>query len=157
MLISKNTTTWSSYASSASSASRGASGTGLGSKTKSPRSSLAHSQFSWMLNDGAEDGTQSGSAASKTGSGGVTSSSSSTSLSSATKGSNSGGTSRPLGEFSLASSPSLGGHRVKVDPLAGSVSKRSGSGAQAGVGPRSGAGLSTLQGQQLQDDDPLRE
>ncbi|KAF9936171.1 TBC1 domain, member 5 [Mortierella alpina] len=140
-----------------SSGSRGASGAGLRSKTKSPRSSLAHSQFSWMLNDGAEDGTQSGPAASRTGSAGVASSSSSTSLSSATKGSNGGGTSRPLGEFTLASSPSLGGHRVKVDPLAGSVSKRSGPGAQQGAGSRTGAGLSTLQGQQLQDDDPLRE
>ncbi|KAF9952144.1 hypothetical protein BGZ72_006518 [Mortierella alpina] len=140
-----------------SSASRGGGGAGLGSKTKSPRSSLAHSQFSWMVDDGAEDGVQNGAVASRTGSGGVVSSSSSTSLSSATKGSNGGGSSRPLGEFSLASSPSLGGHRIKVDPLAGSVSKRSGSGAQSGTGGRSGAGLSSLQGQQPQDDDPLRE
>ncbi|CAO3571373.1 unnamed protein product [Mortierella alpina] len=140
-----------------SSASRGASGAGLGTKTKSPRSSLAHSQFSWMVNDGADDGTPSGPALSRTGSGGVTSSSSSASLTSATKGSNGNGTSRPVGEFSLASSPSLGGHRIKVDPLAGSVSKRSGSGAQPGAGSRSGAGQSTTQGQQLQDDDPLRE
>ncbi|KAF9574406.1 TBC1 domain, member 5 [Mortierella alpina] len=134
-----------------SSAARGASGAGLGSKTKSPRSSLAHSQFSWMVNDGVDDGTQSGPAVSRTGSGGVVSSSSSTSLSSATKGGNSGGTLRSLGEFSLASSPTLGSHRVKVDPLAGSVSKRSGPRSQ------SGTGLSALQGQQLQDEDPLRE
>ncbi|KAF9089865.1 hypothetical protein BGX23_006422 [Mortierella sp. AD031] len=109
------------------------SGGGLaGSKAvKSPqRSSLANSQFSWMLDDSIEDGGSTG------GGGGA----------SHPPVSKSGGGSRSsMDLFSPGSS------RMKIDPLAGSVSR--GAGHLSG-----GGGLGTGGGgnQALQDDDPLR-
>ncbi|KAG0204877.1 TBC1 domain, member 5 [Mortierella sp. GBA30] len=134
-----------------SSGSRGAGSST--NKIKSPRSSLAHSQFSWMVEDGAaEDGDGGG--------GGIQTSLSSSSLSSVTKpGSSSGGAtqgSRLSAEFS----PSIGaGYRIKVDPLAGSISRRSGSGlgqsSTAGSGSGLGPGLPTVNSQ-FQEEDPLQ-
>ncbi|KAG0083734.1 hypothetical protein BGZ92_010517 [Podila epicladia] len=96
------------------------------SNTKSPRSSLAHSQYSWMLDE--DNQGSSGLGGSTPGSG---------------SGSNSGtGNLRPAAEIFSPSTNS----RMKLDPLAGNVSRRSTS---------FGRHSSTL-GQQLQDDDPLR-
>ncbi|KAG0319868.1 TBC1 domain, member 5 [Dissophora globulifera] len=109
----------------------------LGAKLKSPRSSLAHKQFSWMLSD--EDSHSAGSGAgplSGAGGGSVHSSPSGSSLSSISKGAGSGGGLRPAAEII---SPSATTTRIKIDPLAGSVSKRSGSGSST-----------------MQEDDPLR-
>lgn len=96
------------------------------SNTKSPRSSLAHSQYSWMLDEDSQGGS---------GLGGLTPGSGS--------GSNGGpGNLRPAVEIFSPSTNS----RMNLDPLAGNVSKRSTS-----YGPQS-----SIHGQQLQDDDPLR-
>ncbi|KAF9187738.1 hypothetical protein BGZ51_001123 [Haplosporangium sp. Z 767] len=114
---------------------------GLASKVKSPRSSLANSQFSWILNDSADGGN-----------------------STAGLKSTAGGSQpflSPLPSPSLpkagfmASSPSES-HHLKVDPLAGSVSKRGGSGQSTS---KAVPGLSTATAptnHQLQEDDPLR-
>ncbi|KAF8976776.1 TBC1 domain, member 5 [Entomortierella lignicola] len=101
----------------------------LASKVKSPRSSLAHSQFSWMLND---EGTVA-----------------STGLTGSTSGTG-GSLSSTQSSLSKSSSPSPS-HRVKVDPLAGSPSKHSGS-----LMSEAGSGLTSISNQQLQKEDPLR-
>ncbi|KAF9355541.1 hypothetical protein BGX26_006417 [Mortierella sp. AD094] len=118
--------------------SRGAGASALASKVKSPRSSLAHSQFSWMLSD---EGTASsaGSAAVTSVMGGSLSSTSISTQSSISKS--------DLFSSSITS-PS---HRVKIDPLAGSISKHGGSGMSV-----TGSGLASISNQQLQEDDPLR-
>ncbi|KAF9423158.1 hypothetical protein BGZ94_008393 [Podila epigama] len=110
--------------------------------TKSPRSSLANSQFSWMLDDKADrDGLGRLSGAS-----GSSLSTSSSSLASSVKGAGTGG-SRPSGE---SFSPSSASTRMKLDPLAGSVSQRTGSFGRA-------PGVSSAQDhQEIQGDDPLR-
>ncbi|KAG0002725.1 TBC1 domain, member 5 [Entomortierella chlamydospora] len=108
--------------------SKGAGSSALASKVKSPRSSLANSQFSWMLSD---EGT-----ATSTGSTAATSFS----------------THSPVSKSDLfSSSIASPSHRVKIDPLAGSISKPGGSGM-----PVTGSGLTSISNQQLQEDDPLR-
>ncbi|KAG0257529.1 TBC1 domain, member 5 [Mortierella polycephala] len=114
---------------------------GLTSKVKSPRSSLANSQFSWMLNDSADKG------------------SSAAGLKSAAGGSQPFLSPLPSPSLpkagSMAGSPSESQH-LKIDPLAGSVSRRSGSGQST---PKAVLGLSTTTvpiNHQLQEDDPLR-
>ncbi|KAF9324275.1 TBC1 domain, member 5 [Podila minutissima] len=98
------------------------------SNTKSSRSSIAHSQYSWMLDEDSQGGNGLGGSTPGSGSG---------------PGSSNGtGNLRPAAEIFSPSTNS----RMKLDPLAGNVSKRSTS---------FGRQSSTL-GQQLQDDDPLR-
>lgn len=135
-----DSTTESLSSSSSSSASRkgsppnsrgktgtGLAGSGLTNKVKSPRSSLANSQFSWMLNDSGDDGMSQPSTATKIGGGGA----------------------GVVGRSSVdLFSP--GSSRMKIDPLAGSVSR--GSGILAGGSAGSTAGVNQAQ----QDDDPLR-
>jgi hypothetical protein len=90
---------------------------------------LANSQFSWMLDDSGDDALSPSSTAAKVGGGGA------------------GGVSRSsLDLFSPGSS------RMKIDPLAGSVSRGSG---MLGGGSGS-AGLAAGGNQALEDDDPLR-
>ncbi|KAG0036964.1 hypothetical protein BGZ82_003385 [Podila clonocystis] len=99
---------------------------GVSSNTKSPRSSIAHSQYSWMLDEDSQGGN---------GLGGPTPGSGS--------GSNSGtGNLRPAAEIFSPYTNS----RMNLDPLAGNISKRSTSFGRQ----------SSTYGQQLQDDDPLR-
>ncbi|KAF9175913.1 TBC1 domain, member 5 [Mortierella sp. AD010] len=109
----------------------GSKGTGSSastSKVKSPRSSLANSQFSWMLSD---EGT-----ATSIGSTAATSFS----------------THSPVSKSDLfSSSIASPSHRVKIDPLAGSISKPGGPGISV-----TGSGLTSISNQQLQEDDPLR-
>lgn len=107
-------------------AGSGLAGSGLANKVKSPRSSLANSQFSWMLDDSGDDGLSQPSAA-KAGGGGAARSS--------------------MDLFSPGSS------RMKIDPLAGSVSRGAGilGGGSSSAGTGAGGG-----GGSLQDDDPLR-
>ncbi|KAI7818855.1 hypothetical protein BC939DRAFT_480032 [Gamsiella multidivaricata] len=132
--------------------SRGTGSSTSTSKVKSPRSSLANSQFSWMLND--DGGISSATGASAVG--GIHSSSSS-SLSSINKpgaGSEAGAVggggsgSRPSVDIFL---PSSSKSRMKIDPLAGAVSKRSGSGSSV-----TESGMVSVASQQLSEDDPLR-
>ncbi|KAF9281787.1 hypothetical protein BGZ74_002285 [Mortierella antarctica] len=100
----------------------------IASNTKSSRSSIAHSQYSWMLDEDSQ---------------GVNGLGGPTPGSGAGSGSNNGtGNLRPAAEIFSPSTNS----RMKLDPLAGNVSKRS---------TPFGRQSSTL-GQQLQDDDPLR-
>ncbi|KAF9921360.1 hypothetical protein FBU30_008635 [Linnemannia zychae] len=109
----------------------GLAGSGLTSKIKSPRSSLAHSQFSWMLDDSIEDGG--------IGKGAISAAKST------------GGNSTSRSSLDLFSS---GSSRMKIDPLAGSVSRGSGilgGGNSAAVNSGSAASHQTFQ-----DDDPLR-
>ncbi|KAF9910215.1 TBC1 domain, member 5 [Linnemannia zychae] len=118
----------------------GLAGSGLASKIKSPRSSLANSQFSWMLNDSGDDG------------GGITKASGGASgggAAAATTGTAAAGGARS--SMDLFSPGSTG--RMKIDPLAGSVSRGSG---VLGGGSNAGAGASSGGHQALQDDDPLR-
>ncbi|KAF9211750.1 TBC1 domain, member 5 [Podila verticillata] len=96
---------------------------GVTANTKSPRSSIAHSQFSWIL----DEDNQGGSEGSTPGPGPT----------------NNGPGLRPAAEIF---SPSHSNSRMKLDPLAGSVSKRS---TSFGRPP-------SAQGQHLHDDDPLR-
>ncbi|KAI1317504.1 TBC1 domain, member 5 [Mortierella claussenii] len=106
------------------------------SKVKSPRSSLAHSQFSWMLNDDGSDRPGGG------GGGGAAAGGMSSSVPNHAAGAD-------ILSPSFSAAP---GHRMKIDPLAGSVSKRSGS-ASSITGP----GAASLSHQQLRNDDPLRQ
>ncbi|KAF9153076.1 TBC1 domain, member 5 [Linnemannia schmuckeri] len=118
--------------------SRNKIGSGLANKVKSPRSSLANSQFSWMLDDSGKDGLLSQStAAAKVG--GVAG------------GGGGGATRSSMDLFSPGSS------RMKIDPLAGSVSRGVGilGGGGSSAGPAGGAGEGGSD-QALQDDDPLR-
>ncbi|KAG0345242.1 TBC1 domain, member 5 [Podila humilis] len=133
------------------------------SNVKSPRSSLAHSQFSWILNDDNAEGGGAGGPASQPGSM-LSSSLSSSSNSSMTKHamsgvvgsglsstSNGGGHNHPRPAAEIFS-PLNSSSRMKLDPLAGNVSKRSTSfGRSADIS--SGAGGKV---QSLDDDDPLR-
>ncbi|KAG0375491.1 hypothetical protein BGX24_009017 [Mortierella sp. AD032] len=121
----------SSPPSSARKTGTGLAGSGLASKVKSPRSSLAHSQFSWMLNDSGDDGaTGGGAGAAGAAAGGG------------------GGARSSMDLFSAGSA-----NRMKIDPLAGSVSRGSGN---LGGGSHSSAGVGAGGHQALQDDDPLR-
>lgn len=111
-------------------AGSGLAGSGLANKVKSPRSSLANSQFSWMLDDSGDDGLSQPSAAKAGGAG------------------TGGGAARSsMDLFSPGSS------RMKIDPLAGSVSRGAGilGGGSSSAGTAAGGG-----GGALQDDDPLR-
>ncbi|KAF9128135.1 hypothetical protein BGW39_005323 [Mortierella sp. 14UC] len=117
----------------------GLAGSGLASKIKSPRSSLANSQFSWMLNDSGDDG------------GSVTKASGGASGGGGGAAGGGGGTRSSMDLFSPGSTG-----RMKIDPLAGSVSRGSGVLGGGGSGGSTSAGAGSGGHQALQDDDPLR-
>lgn len=125
--------------SSRSKTGTGLAGSGLANKVKSPRSSLANSQFSWMLDDSGDDGLSQPSAAKAGGAG--------TGTGTGTGGGGGGAARSSMDLFSPGSS------RMKIDPLAGSPSR--GAGILGGGGSSAGAGVGGGGGA-LHDDDPLR-
>ncbi|KAG0266984.1 hypothetical protein BGZ95_002964 [Linnemannia exigua] len=130
----------SSPPSSSRKAGTGLTGSGLASKVKSPRSSLAHSQFSWMLSDSGDDGGIGGNGGAGGGPAAV-----------AAGGGGGGGTRSSMDLFSPGSAS-----RMKIDPLAGSVSRTSGILGGNSGGSHSSAGVGAGGHHTLQDDDPLR-
>ncbi|KAF9988487.1 hypothetical protein BGZ65_002973 [Modicella reniformis] len=137
------------YSSSPSlSAPRGPGVSGIPSRFKPQRSSLTHSQFSWILNQDSNRALATGLSIAG---GSIPSSMSSSSLSVTPKtgiaGAGIGGGMRSSVEIILPSTTS----RVNFDPLAGSVDTRVGSGSFA---PSSG--LTSVISQQRREDDPLR-
>ncbi|KAF9435516.1 hypothetical protein BGZ76_006121 [Entomortierella beljakovae] len=115
-----------------SSSPKGSGSSGVVSRVKSPRSSLAHSQFSWMLSDES-----------------VTSVASTVS-SIAGQPSGTGGSNSSISQTLFSSTSPSPSQRMKIDPLAGSVSRRGGSGMSV-----ASSGLTPISNQQNQDDDPL--